>query len=215
MKDVNAIIDHMKTPRERGFTMVELSLAMSFLAFIMIFVVIVLLQLMNIYNKGIAMSQINETGRQIADDISNYIKFAKADSIVYAEGGERLCTGQVSYLWNKDGSSTNKFSDGSSFSMVRVDDNGAAYCSDLAKRPSASDSGTTILTGSAVSILSLTVSQYGSILQMKLVLSTAGDNKPVQKDDSSWTCVGSGGGSSNNPYCFYATFDNTVYTRGG
>ncbi len=210
----NGIIgDSMKKQRETGFTLVELSLAMTFLAFIMVFVVVVLIQIMNIYNKGIAMTQINQTGRQVADDLNSSVRFATPGSVTYLAANNRLCTGQVSYLWNIDGGTTNTFSDNSAIGVVRIRDSVSDYCNDVNLKPSLTNTNVTVLSGPSVGILEFTVDTAPSFIRINMVLSTSGNNKPVYSSGK-WSCLGSGG-SGSNPYCAFANFDNTIYMRGG
>ena len=211
----NGTMVAMEKQREKGFTLVELTLAMSFLAFIMVFVVIVLLQIMNIYNKGLAMTQINQTGRQLSDDINSSIRFAQPSTVTYLSASNRLCTGDVSYLWNVNGGTTNSFGDTTTeLGVVRVKDSVSAYCSNTSLKPNIADSKVSVLAGPSVSVLGFTVSKSPSFVKILAVLSTSGNNKPVLSG-SNWTCLGSGGGTTSNPYCAFATFDNTIYMRGG
>lgn len=215
LQHANDTMVNMEKQRDRGFTLVELTLAMSFLAFIMVFVVVVLLQIMNIYNKGMAMTQINQTGRQLTDDISSSVRFAQSSTVTYQSANNRLCTGEVSYIWNINGGTTNSFGDTTTaMGVVRVKDSVSAYCNDVSLKPNLADSKVTVLAGPSVSVLEFTVSKSSSFVRIVAVLSTSGNNKPTQSGGK-WTCLGSGGGSSSNPYCSFATFDNTIYMRGG
>lgn len=215
LQRANGTIATMKKQREAGFTLVELTLAMAFLAFIMVFVVVVLLQIMNIYNKGIAMTQINQTGRQLSDDITSSIRFAQPSTVTYLSASNRLCTGDVSYIWNVNGGTTNSFGDTTNaLGVVRVKDSTSDYCNNTSLKPNLADAKVTVLAGPSVSVLGFTVSKSPSFVKIVSVLSTSGNNKPVL-NGGNWTCLGSGGGSGSNPYCAFATFDNTIYMRGG
>lgn len=208
------MVNMMKERKNKGFTLLELTLAMSFLAFVMIFVVVVLMQIMNIYNKGIAMTQINQTGRQLADDLNTSVRFASSDTVSFQPDSKRLCTGQVSYIWNAGTDTVNTFSDNTRISVVRVKDTSSNYCSDTSLKPNITDPNVSVLAGAGVSVLEFTVTKTSNLVRIVSVLSTSGVNKPVQNDDGKWTCVGSGGAGSN-PYCSFTKFDNIVYMRGG
>ena len=215
MKRANGIMVHiMRERKSKGFTLLELTFAMSFLAFVMVFVVVVLMQIMNIYNKGVAMTQINQTGRQLADDLNTSVRFASSAAVDFQADSKRLCTGQVSYIWNSGADAAiNTFSDGSALGIVRVKDPSSNYCSDTSLKPSAIDTNVSVLAGPSVSVLEFTVTKTSDTVRVVSVLSTSGVNKPIQTDGK-WTCLGSGG-SGSNPYCSFTRFDNTIYMRGG
>lgn len=214
--------------RGRGFTIIELMLAMTFLAFIMVFVMTVLIQLMNIYNKGLAMAQINQTGRQIYDDISDKSRFSSADSVIFDNVNRRLCMGGTSYLWNTDsdrssGNIKNHYSDESNanainitnLGIVRVSDAKANYCSDVSLMPNRSSSDVSLLAGRNVSVLNFSVENISQsdLLKINMVLSTSGNNKPSNKGDG-WKCLDSVS-NTPNPYCSFGEFNFLIYMRGG
>ena len=231
MNQANGIIvSTMKDQKNRGFTILELTLAMTFLSFIMLFVMTVLLQIMNIYNKGIAMTQINQVGRQINDDISSKARFTTSDSVVYKNENRRLCVGGVSYLWNTEEDRTrgssyikNYFSEevdvesrkNTNLGVVRVEDVNASYCSDLSLMPSKSSSEVSSLARKSVSVLDFEValSTSSDILEVNIVLSTSGSNKPVSSDNG-WKCLNSDNNEPNQ-YCAFGEFNFLIYMRGG
>ena len=122
----------IKKISERGFTLIELMLAMTFISVLLIAIAMTTIQISNIYNKGITLREVNQAGRTISDDlqrsIGNSISFdpASTDNPVYINlnGGGRLCTGKYSYLWNygkaiSTGAVTNQ--------VNQYDDTGAGY----------------------------------------------------------------------------------------
>lgn len=63
-------MDHKFSKRARGgFTMVELTLAMAFVAILMLAIASVVIQMGNVYNKGITMKSVEQVGRLITTDI--------------------------------------------------------------------------------------------------------------------------------------------------
>lgn len=214
--------------RQNGFTIIELMFAMTFIAFIMLFTVLVLVQMMNMYNKGVAMSQINQTGRQLGDDLSAQARFSSSDSVVYNQSSRRLCVGGFSYLWNmdsdrSDASTVRNYFNGESgdakkttrLGLVKISDSSSEYCSNTSKMPNSNQSGMVILSGRNVSILEFAVDvpSADSFISVHMVLATPGANKPVLSGGV-WKCLGSGGGNDSNPYCAFGEFNNLVYMRG-
>lgn len=130
-----------------GFTMVELSLAMVFVAILLLSVAIMTIQISQIYNKGITLRQVNEAGRSISRDFdrtvgSSMLFDATEGGPAYvnkATGGTlggRLCLGTYTYVWNYAESFMaghtpfNKYAGGSpeQIRFIKVNDPGATLC---------------------------------------------------------------------------------------
>lgn len=92
--------------RTEGFTIIELMLAMSFVAMLLLAIALSILQIAQIYNKGMTLKEVNQTGRNIGAEFSRNLgasdAFALATNLRAAPGnaGGRLCLGQYSYVWN-------------------------------------------------------------------------------------------------------------------
>lgn len=125
----------------KGFTMVELMLSMSFVSILLLLIMMTVLQIMNIYNKGISLREVNQVGRIIAQDIQRSIATSSPFDIdaatpadkrfIARDGGGRLCIGHYSYLWNY-GTATNppnKYDSGEAVKMIKIADPEAGYCS--------------------------------------------------------------------------------------
>lgn len=110
----------MSQGNSRGFTLIELMLSMAFISILLISIALLVLQISNIYNRGITLREVDTTGRVIAEqfrrDISQQASFEISNINYFDYGiGGRLCTGYYSYVWNyakaiEDGSSSlNKY----------------------------------------------------------------------------------------------------------
>lgn len=64
-----------------GFTMVELTLAMAFVAVLMLVIASTVIQMGSIYNKGITMKAVEQAGRFITSDIRQTVSQGKAISL--------------------------------------------------------------------------------------------------------------------------------------
>lgn len=64
-----------------GFTMVELTLAMAFVAVLMLVIASTVIQMGNIYNKGITMKAVEQAGRLITSDIRQTVSQGKVISL--------------------------------------------------------------------------------------------------------------------------------------
>ena len=105
----------MQTSRKQGFTLVELTLAMAFVTFLLLSVVLVAIQAGKMYNRGIVLGSVNQAGRDIGDTVrrdflqTDQRRISVGDSQdtavrILRQGGSersgRFCLGQYSYLWN-------------------------------------------------------------------------------------------------------------------
>lgn len=138
------MIQRAKRQTQQGFTLIELVLAMSFIAVLLLAIAMTIIQIGNIYNRGMTVKEVNQAGRAIGVEFSR--DFTASESFSLAPGdrryvttrgtGGQLCMGQYSYIWNLGKSitpsATNiaKLEDGSAVRFVRVNDNGGRYCLD-------------------------------------------------------------------------------------
>lgn len=90
----------MRPYGDRGFTLVELMLAMVFLSSILLISTSVIIQAFSIYNKGLAVRQINQLGRTLTEDMT---RAANSGNVVIDSAGSNahvLCLGATVYVWN-------------------------------------------------------------------------------------------------------------------
>ena len=140
----------MSHDKTRGFTLIELMLAMTFITVLLMAIAMTTIQIGNIYNKGITLREVNQAGRAIADNLQRSIASTvpfdvtpRVDNSPSTEGskyivrdeGGRLCIGRYTYVWNYGkslgGTVYNKYSDdGSAVRFAKVSDPGAALCAD-------------------------------------------------------------------------------------
>ncbi len=100
----------------RGFTLVELMLAMAFIGALLIVIAMTTMQIMGTYAKGLTIREVNQAGRTITEDMQSAIASvapfgidpiktdvaSDATDSMYVQrpGGGRLCTGSYTYAWN-------------------------------------------------------------------------------------------------------------------
>lgn len=93
---------------KKGFTLIELMLAMSFISVLLIAIAMTVIQISNIYNRGITLKDVNQSGRSISAEMVRSVGENPAFSIESGPGthfikqswGGRLCVGEYSYIWN-------------------------------------------------------------------------------------------------------------------
>lgn len=100
-------------PRQKGFTITELSFAMTGLSVLMIILITSAMAITAIYNKGLVLKAANQSGRVLGDDFQKNIRQA-GQVQVRRDGGVpiALCAGRVSYVWSaqhKDPTKTKQY----------------------------------------------------------------------------------------------------------
>lgn len=112
--------------KKQGFTIIELMLAMSFVSLLLVAVAMTVIQISNIYNRGIILKDVNQAGRALVSELQQSITqtsafdvnvsagSSTANYVIQSDVGGRLCTGRYSYVWNyakaiKSNASRNKY----------------------------------------------------------------------------------------------------------
>lgn len=218
-----------------GFTLIELMLAMTFLASILLFSTLAFIQALNTYNKGLTIKQINETGRALTADLNRSANGARTLAISSVPNGRSpqfMCIGKTAYIWNVEGGSgtrTYVFSDNNQpVGIVRtnesVDARMEGYCMDGG--PTRIDRNkVSSLVGNQASVLDVNIAQpdlsaADDTLEVPLVrfTITIGTNSndgaidPYKPSGSDyWQCpVGTVG-----HFCSVGTYSTTIYLAGG
>lgn len=98
-------MNHDKRYKAGGFTIIELTLAMTFISVLLLAIALTVIQIGAIYNRGMLLKETNQTARVIIDDLRRTITggaaFSEAtDYRVFNNVGGRICTGSYSYIWN-------------------------------------------------------------------------------------------------------------------
>ena len=141
--------------KQRGFTVIELMLAMTFVSVLMVTIAMTIVQLANIYNKGTTLRAVDQAGRTISRDMqstlaaaqpldissdgtssANYRRQVQVGGDSNNPDGGRICTGSYSYIWNTGHgleNPVNKYNGNDQLiRLVKIRDTGALYCSDEA-----------------------------------------------------------------------------------
>ena len=185
---------------QKGFTIVEVSTALVFVAFIIAFLTATLLNVMSIYNKGIWLSQVNQAGRQLNADLGDQARYS-GSNVILREDDQRLCAHGVSYLWNTEESRKNRYQEdrddsvdgnfNTSLRLVRINDLSGSYCNYEKNKkpyPSRYSNDAVSLLGKGTIIQEFSAKQLNSsnsstipLFYLRAVLSTEGEaNKPVK-----------------------------------
>ena len=207
--------------KQRGFTLVELMLAMVFLSSILMLSTLLLIQIMNIYTKGMTVSQINQVGRIFVEEVTR-----KANAGGRLEAGTNcISINGVSYVWNITTNNTAAGSNGyATANMYRYDDvvtgepinfvkvSGGWLCGSSAFIPR--DTSTKMLSD-RVRVYSVDYVPLSSeLMRFRMVLGTylgSGNDSNVQVSGTDFTCKPGGQGQ----FCAIGTMDTVLYLPQG
>ncbi len=142
-----------RVDKKPGFTIIELMLAMSFVSLLLVAVAMTVIQISNIYNRGIILKDVNQAGRALVSELQQSIAQTSAFDVNVGTGsttpnyiiqpssglktGGRLCTGRYSYVWNYARAlndllipaSLNKYaSNGNKIYFIKIFDPTLNYC---------------------------------------------------------------------------------------
>lgn len=101
-------MNHVRN-KQQGFTIIELTLAMLFISFLLLGIALTVIQIGGIYNRGTTTKEVTQASRDINDDISRTINASgpfklSTDYVLRpsatSPAGGRLCLGTYSYIWN-------------------------------------------------------------------------------------------------------------------
>lgn len=198
---------------QQGFTLIELLLSLTFVAFIMIFAITAVIQVMSTYNKGLAIKQINQAGRTTLEEITRYLQTTDPSAInVTALSNHRVCFGGISYVWNLYNTapaSANTYDDNSSLTLARVNDPASAMCSTAGgSYPQVPKAQSTDVLTSNVWVVNLGVTPNANSALVDVNINLAVANDPALTNGQ--CAVGGNVGQ----FCATSNFSTTVMTGG-
>ncbi len=216
--------------RQSGFTIIELTLAMTMLSVLLIIILLSVFNLISIYNKGITLKRANQSARTIASEMQADFRRSVAGTDGGVSVGERtntptghtgailtgICTGQHTYLWNtinNDGSSTNETYDNGDpvVGMIQLSDSSGEYCKNTNLHPPKQSTATTqvkLLLEDGLIIHELTkldIGGSGKLMKFTFTVST---------DDTGVITAGQCSAGADGEFCALNTFIVTSYARG-
>jgi type II secretory pathway pseudopilin PulG len=227
---------------QTGFTLIELMLAMTFIAILLIAIAMTTIQISNIYNKGITLREVNQAGRSLSDEfqrgVASSVPFDVTPKVddspatatskyVVRDGGGRLCLGSYSYAWNygkaiAGGAGApavyNKYNDGSVVRFAKVADASGSLCSDPTLAVSRNDATDLLSTGDrdlVVHALTVTKTIEDSSAGQSLyaISFVLGTNDRAQLTTNDASCRPPSDNVGDENYCSVNQFD--VIARAG
>ena len=216
---------------KQGFTLIELMLAMTFVSALLLAIAMTVIQISNIYTKGLTLKEVNQAGRTISTELkrgisqsapflvsSKYIN-QKSGGVSY---GGRLCVGQYSYIWNygsalvnsgTDKNNSNVYAGGSTkMSFVKAPDSSGSYCSSSSKAIDKLDAIELLASGdSKLALHGFTIANNSTDPKsdegLYSITFTIGTNDQKALDATQTTCNAPNVAGSDINYCFVNKFN--------
>lgn len=210
---------------EKGFTITELMFAMSILAIVLIIILGSTIQITRMYNKGLTLKRVNQSGRTIGEELQRSIQ--SSDGVVFhpqqsGPGGKykgaRLCLGKTSFIWNIGNDFVaghgNRYQDGELVTFVKVNDPDRLLCNVYGWNIDIDKSKSTNLLSDGLVVQEPTIfSQAGKLVNGSYTISTPDDPLNSIFDLSGAGKLTCKGGATDD-FCALNTFNVTVYARG-
>lgn len=233
----------MSHDKTRGFTLIELMLAMTFITVLLMAIAMTTIQIGNIYNKGITLREVNQAGRAIADNLQRSIASSvpfdvtprvddspstESSKYIVRDGGGRLCLGRYTYVWNYGKSIAgvagaapvyNKYSDnGSAVRFAKVADPSAALCTDTTLNVPRSDATEMLVSGDrdlVIHAFAIKSDAQDAITGQAIyaISLTIGTNDHEQLTTNDASCKPPAEGAGRENYCSVNQFD--IIARAG
>lgn len=225
---------------KKGFTIMELMLAMGVIAFLLLSVAGLIIQMTNTITRGTTYKDLNAASRTINADLT---KTFNSTSVLDGWDGQNnnneyyrvvggsgaFCTGSVSYLWNtnfRDSSALIVYArDNNPVRFVKVRDTAKSYCSNNAqstvwRNVPRNDTVTEILSNNEVNLQlhSISFTSGGNLISSssnQMIVNIAyvlgtPNNGDIRMNAGSRNCEG----NVKSNYCAVNKFELTVRTLG-
>ncbi len=224
---------------QSGFTITELSLAMSLLGVLMFILLISAMNFVNIYNKGITLKRVNQSGSNIGAELQANLRrsgevVAQYTNVGAGQVATGVCTGNYSFIWSvypsgagtgglgPTGSLDLKYDDGSQVYFAKVKDPKKEECPQHGLAPpSPPKAQSTELLGDSLVVrdpstsfnqggLRVLLSGDNKLATIIYTISTNGGDDIVSDGTDRASCQG----GKEHDFCALNTFVVTTYSKG-
>lgn len=213
-----------------GFTLIELMLAMTFVAFILVFISLTLVQMIRIYDKGSSMKQVNQAGRSIVEELSQATRAQLPNAVDTTNVNIGvLCINETMYIWNPLYTTAGLATGANAHSGVTTPaTDGIMMARKTLSNPAAGCSPTAATTGDESILLSprarvlqatATTNPANPLLvRLSFVIGTYASSEfsdtpvvnyttPMKHDGTNFSCLPGNDGN----YCAFAEFNTIIY----
>src|SRR5689334_11132650 len=89
-----------KPLRQKGFTIIELMIATAILSTILLLVTVLMINIGNLYYKGINQARVQDNVRSISDEVAQHLQLGDSFSQASGDNSEQAyCVGTVRYTY--------------------------------------------------------------------------------------------------------------------
>ena len=228
----------MSRDNNKGFTLIELMLSMTFLSVLLLAIAMTVIQIGNIYNRGLILKEVNQTGRTLSTELKTSINQSTAFPINYptvgtkyiqSTWGGRLCLGQYSYIWNYGATLNNRTANATNSNVytgnpatkirfIKVADPTGVYCT-LPSQPTINPTGAVELLAAGTRDLVLhaftinfdpAASDTLTGQRLYTISFVVGTNDLTELNANADTCLAPSQQASNIVYCAVNEFNITA-----
>lgn len=207
-----------------GFTIVEMMLAMAFIAALLVAIAMTTVQIGHIYNKGLTLREVNQAGRAVATELQRSINATSpfdvnpsspATRYIVRPGGGRLCVGRYSYAWNYGSALAgaagapaiyNVYDDTTPVLFAKVNDPSASLCTVPGSSVKKSEATELLAMGDRNLVLhAFSIANVASDIvtnqSLYAISFTLGTNERTQLTTNDSSCKPPSQGQGNQDYC--------------
>lgn len=210
--------------RDAGFTITELSLAMTMLSVLMMIILLSILNITSVYNKGITLKRVNQSGAAISHELQSSLRTSSLGNVraipqqlnVTTTVHTRVCTGVYSFVWSVYGDGDDaieRFSNGNEISFIKVRDPGSQQCEPSPPQIDQDDPDVSVLLGDGLVVrppTNVTISDDQSLIRVEYSISTPEGEDIIYDATGRASCQG----GSDDDFCALNTFLVTSYAKG-
>ncbi len=215
--------------QKRGFTIIELMLAMSFLSILLVILVLSTMYFVSTYNKGITLKRVNQSGRTIGSTLQSSLKSSQGGAFLTNSTGTRLCVGGTNYVWSLYTNTKNvddkfvvkneTYDNGDQIGFAKTTTGGPRFCTDSSIKAKKAESTELIGDGLVMRVPTRFVkTSDGKLITAIFTIATPDESSdfavPPNPSDPNASVTCGEGQSTEDSFCALNTFVVTAYTTG-
>ncbi len=214
----------MSRNQQSGFTITELSLAMTMLSILLVIILLSVINITTIYNKGVTLKRANQSGAAIGLELQSSLRRSSLGNVQAVQKQlsptvstyTRLCTGVYSFIWSVRGDGNNaieNYSDGQEISFIKMRDSSSQQCHTTPPAIDRNDPSITVLLGDELVVrppTNISISDNQKLITFEYTVSTPEGDDIIYDDTGRSSCQG----GKADDFCALNTFKVTSYARG-
>lgn len=204
---------------KKGFTILELLLAITFFSGLLLFVVTGFIQITRSYTQGLTVKEVQNGARDVVDQIEGAIRDSNG-ALTFQTAPNRVCVGGVRFAWNMFTSDSFASFTTESFADSPTNDEitfarttaGLANCAGpVEENPSAGTTQKVLSDGLAIQHLE--VNQIGTSKSFEIIVVVSTDARVLESDFGSYGANAACNVQVGDEYCDIARYQTVVTAR--